>query len=130
MLIMKELKDIFNESLLDDDGGENLYQFADRLKIVKEYHEKVKSTNRRAAVDIMGNTLEVGDLVIFARNDGYLHRIYIGVVVYIKGAYGTICFDGNVKGIPKDASGGIKTIYLASNVLKINEDIAKQLIKL
>lgn len=130
MLIMKELKDIFNESLLDDDGGEDLYQFADRLKIAKEYHEKVKSTNRRAAVDIMGNTLEIGDLVIFARNDGYLHRTYIGVVVYIRGAYVTICFDGNVKGIPKDASGGIKTIYLASNLLKINEDIAKQLIKL
>ena len=127
---MKELKDIFNESLLDDNGGEDLYQFADRLKIAKEYHEKVKSTNRRAAVDIMGNALEVGDLVIFARNVGYLHRIYIGVVAYIRGAYIAICFDGNVKGIPKDASGRIKTIYLASDVLKINEDIAKQLIKL
>lgn len=127
---MKELKDIFVESLLDDKGGEDLYQFADRLKIAKEYHEKVKSTNRRVAIDIIGNNLEVGDLVIFARNIGYLHRIVIGVVTHIRGAYVAICFDGNVEGMPKDASGGVKTIYLASNVLKINEDIAKQLIKL
>ena len=130
MLIMKKLKDIFNESLLDDDGGEDLYQFADRLKIVKEYHEKTKSTNRRAAVDIMGNTLEVGDLVIFARAHGSFPSMYSGDVLSILGASVAICLDGNVKGIPKYASGGIKTIYLASNVLKINEDIAKQLIKL
>lgn len=118
------------ESLLDDNSVEDLYQFADRLKIAKEYHEKVKTTNRRAAIDIMGNNLEVGDLVIFARNIGYLHRISIGVVVHIRRAYVAICFDGDVEGVQKDASGGMRTIYLASNVLKINEDIAKQLIKL
>lgn len=127
---MKELKDIFKESLLDDNGGEDLYQLADRLNIAKEYHKKVKSTNKRATIDIMGNNLEVGDLVIFPRNIGCLRRIAIGVVVYIRGAYIAICFDGDVEGMPKDASGGMKTIYLASNVLKINEDIAKQLIKL
>lgn len=127
---MRDLKNMFNESILSDEAGEDLFQLAGRLKIAKEYHEKVKSTNRRAAIDIIGNNLEVGDLVIFARNIGYLHRIAIGVVVYIRGAYVAICFDGNVEGMQKDASGKMRTIYLASNVLKINEDIAKQIIKL
>lgn len=128
---MRDLKNMFNESILSDEGGEDLYQFADRLALVKEFSGKYKSTKTsRAAIDGMGNRLEVGDLVLFIKPKGYVNTIKLGVIVDIRGAFVAVCGDGDINNLPKDGSGKIRTDIHCSNILKVNEDIAKQIIKL
>lgn len=117
---MKNLKDIFNESVFDEETNmDNL----DNLIKIKEFYDK-KRTKTPKEIDMLGRELHEGDMVI-APNRGVPMP---GVIVKIRNGAFAVCFTGNTDDVSRDASHDFRTTIGGYEIIKIDKDILDQII--
>ena len=111
---MLNLKEYIKESILDDE--EVVDKKLEKLMYIGEYAKKLRKKSPRD-IDMMGNELKNSDLVLAI----YRGRPTIGIVVSIDRGCVEVCFDMYLKD---------KIVLGAYDVLKINDTITKELLKL
>jgi hypothetical protein len=120
---MKNICDILNESLLDPDDLDKSYEKLAELAIAKEFHDKTKK--KTYGMDMLGHEVSPGDVVISTISS----KPAIGVVIEVARGCVAVCFDGDLSKMRKAADGSYITRIACTDVIKINEDIAKQIMK-
>ena len=115
---MKDLK----ESILD--GEEVVMKDLDRLIRVREFYSKVRSKTPKE-IDMIGRPLEIGDLVI-APNRG---KPMPGVIMKIHNGNFAVCFTGIPEDMSRDASHEFRTNICGYEIIKIDENILKSILK-
>lgn len=118
---MKDICDILNESLLDPEDLDKSYEKLAELAIAKEFYDKTKK--KTYGMDMLGREVTPGDIVISIVNS----KPAIGVVIEVARGCVAVCFDGNLSKMRKSADGSYITRTACFEVIKINEDIAKQI---
>ena len=111
---MLNLKEYIKESILDDE--EVVDKKLENLMYVEEYMKKLRKKSPKD-IDMMNNELKNSDLVLAV----YKGRPTIGMVINVDRGCVEVCFDTHLKG---------KTLLGTYDVLKINDTIAKELLKL
>ena len=119
---MKTLHDIINESLLDED---DLVRNAEKWEVVDRYVKRARSKSPKDDVDMLGNPVKVGDLVL-AVNKG---RPMPGVIVQIRYGCCAICFDPDMSKMKTTSQGDYKTTIGLYDVVKVTNDIVTQILK-
>lgn len=119
---MKALKDIFIESVFDEES--NMNNLEDLIRI-KEFYTRLR-TKTPKELDMVGNPLQVGDLVI-APDKG---KPRPGVIVKIRNGNFAICFTGDLNDIPRDGVHEFRTSVQGYEIIKINKDILDQINKI
>ena len=119
---MKTLKDICIESVFDEES--NMNNLEDLIKI-KEFYTRLR-TKTPKELDMVGNPLQVGDLVI-APNKG---KPMPGVIMKIRNGNFAICFTGDPNDIPRDGLHEFRTSVCGYEIIKINKDILDQINKI
>lgn len=111
---MMNLNEYIEESILDDE--EVVDKKSEKLMYVEEYMKKLRKKSPKDT-DMMNNELKNSDLVLAV----YKGRPTIGVVINVDRGCVEVCFDTYLKG---------KTLLGTYDVLKINDTIVKELLKL
>ena len=124
---MKNICDILNESLLDPKDLAKISEKFDMLAIAKEFYDKTKK--KIYGMDMLGREVSPGDVVISAIGSSRGSKPAIGVVIEVARGYVAICFDGDLSKMRKSADGSYITQIACTDVIKINEDITKQIMK-
>lgn len=119
---MKALKDIFIESVFDEES--NMNNLEDLIRI-KEFYTRLR-TKTPKELDMVGNPLQVGDLVI-APNKG---KPMPGVIMEIRDGNFAICFTGDPNDIPSYGPHRFRTCACGYEIIKINKDILDQINKI
>lgn len=120
---MKNILDMLNESLLDPEDLDKSYEKYALLVIAKEFHDKTKK--KPYGMDMLGREVSPGDVVISTIGS----RPAIGVVIEVARGCVAVCFDGDLSKMRKSADGSYITRIACYDVIKIDEDIAKQIMK-
>lgn len=120
---MKNICDILNESLLDSNDIDKSFENIDKLAIAKEFHDKTKK--KTYGMDTLGHNVVPGDIVISTNGS----KPAIGIVIEVARGCVAICFDGDLSKMRKSVDGSYITRIACTDVIKINEDIAKQIMK-
>lgn len=108
---MKNLK----ESILDVNNDFNL----DKLLLINQFFNKARNKSPKE-IDMFGKELYKGDLVIA----NYKGRPMVGMIMEVARGCCAICFSGDVSN-----TGDYRTPIGCYDVLKINDNIIKQLLK-
>ena len=111
------------ESIMD--GEEVVMSDLDNLIRVKEFHSRLR-TKIPKELDMVGNPLQVGDLVI-APDRG---KPKPGVIMLIRNGNFAICFTGDPNDIPRDGLHQFRTNIQGYEIIKINKDILDQINKI
>lgn len=120
---MKNILDMLNESLLDPEDLDKSYEKYALLAIAKEFHDKTKK--KAYGMDMLGHNISPGDVVISANS----LRPAIGIAIEVARGCVAVCFDGDLSRMRKSADGSYITRIACADVIKIDEDIAKQIMK-
>ena len=120
---MKNIKELINESIMD--GEEVVMKDLDDLIRVKKFYTRLR-TKTPKELDMVGNPLQVGDLVI-APNKG---KPMPGVIMKIRNGNFAICFTGDPNDIPRDGLHEFRTSVHGYEIIKINKDILDQINKI
>lgn len=118
---MKNLKDICNESIFDE---ESIMDRMDDLIFIKDFYSKLR-TKTPKDLDMIGKPLNVGDLVI-APNRG---KPMPGIIMKIRNGAFAVCFTGIPEDMSRDASHDFRTNIGGYEIIKIDKDILKQIMK-
>lgn len=120
---MENICDILNESLLDPEDLDKSYEKYAQLSIAKEFYDKSKK--KTYGMDMLGRDVSPGDVVISTIGS----KPAIGVVIEVARGCVAVCFDGDLSKMRKSADGSYVTRIACTDVIKINEDIVKQIMK-
>ena len=124
---MKNICDILNESLLDPEDLDKAYEKRAELAIAKEFHDKTKK--KTYGMDMLGHEVSPGDIIISSIGSSRGSKPAIGVVIEVARGCVAVCFDGDLSKMRKSVDGSYITQIACTDVIKIDEDIAKQIMK-
>jgi hypothetical protein len=119
---MKDINDILNESLLDDE--DEVFDNGINRAIAEQFRTLMKS-NPNKSVDVLGRELHEGDLVVFK----CIGMSAIGVIEKIEGGRCATSF-GKRKNVISPKSGEIVVRERCCDMLKLTPEIAAQIMKL
>lgn len=108
------------ESIMD--GEEVIMSGLDDLIRIKKFYTRLR-TKTPKELDMVGNPLQVGDLVI-APDRG---KPRPGVIMLIRNGNFAICFTGDPNDISRDRSHQYRTNVQGYEIIKINKDILDQI---
>lgn len=111
------------ESIMD--GEEVVMSDLDNLIRIKEFYTRLR-TKTPKDLDMLGKELHVGDMVI-APNRG---KPMPGIIMKIRSGAFAVCFTGDPEDMSRDSSHDFRTNIGGYEMIKIDDDILKNIIKI